>query len=166
MEVKELLPNMTFFIMLGLFFASYVMLKTFVFTPYLGLLEARRAKTSGLKERAFEEQERAQKLKEDYETFMKAERRKVATWMEEERKRVAEEERQVIQQARDKSNAELGKIRDSIHAETERAREELLPLVNEYSSHLASKVLGHKVKVSAAGAVSKNRSSAEPLVSG
>ncbi len=166
MSESELVPNFTFFIMLGLFFASYFMLSIFVFRPYLNLLEARRAKTSGLKERAIQERERADKLREDYETFMKAERKKVASWMDEERKKVAEEERGVIQKARNQVNDELKTLRDSIHVETERVRGELLPMVNEYSSQLASKVLGHKVKVSVTTAGHSNSSTAETSVPG
>lgn len=162
----DLLPNYTFFIELALFFVSYFMLKTFVFGPYFQLLEMRRAKTTGLKEKSILDRERAEKLKTDYEVFMKAERKKLNGWMDEERKKISDEERATVQAAREKVGAEMKIIRQSLKDETERARKELSPLVSEFSSQIASKLMGRNVKVSSTATDHTAQSSAESTVPG
>lgn len=160
----EFIPNYTIFIQLGLFFVCYFMLNKFIFAPYLSLLEARRMKTSGLKEKAATERERAEKLKEQYETFMRAERKKVGTWVDEERKKISEQERLALTDARNQAAAELKKKREQISHETDKIRKDLAPLVNEYSSLIASKLAGRKVSVSGAGLGSKKSATAETTV--
>lgn len=161
-----LIPNFTLFIQMGLFFISYALLHFLVFVPYLRLHDARRAKTSGLKEKALQEREKAEKLREEYDTFMKAERRKAAAWTDEEKKKVAEEERAIISQARDSVGEELKKAREATAQETERVRRDLAPQVVEYSSQIASKLLGRKVSVSASSAASAKRTNTESTVTG
>jgi F0F1-type ATP synthase membrane subunit b/b' len=149
---SELLPNATLFVQLGLFLICYFMLKTFVFGPYLRLLELRREKTSGLKEKAASDSIRAEKLKGDYDAFMKTERRKLSGWLDDERKKVSEEARSIIQGAREGVAVELKGRRAQIQKEAEEARKQLAPLVGEYSSLIATKVVGRKIKVSAQAA--------------
>jgi len=166
MGSDELIPNMTFFIQLGLFFATFAVLQKFVFTPYLALLDARRERTSGLKEKALRDREQAQKIHHDYEEFMKAERKKVTAWLDEQRKEVSEEERHVLQTARTKAGNESKALTDNLNAQMDRARKDLSPLVNEYASVIASKLIGRKVSLSGANLDSKKRSTAESTVTG
>ena len=166
MGESELLPNGTFFIQLGLFFICYLFLRTFVFGPYLDLLQARRDKTTGLKEQAARDTERAEKLKQDYEMFIRAERKKLNVWLDKERGQIAELERQTIQQARSHVSEELKQNRKNLSEEAERARKELEPLVLDYSSQIASKLIGRNVKVPHTTSDHTSRASAESLVSG
>jgi F0F1-type ATP synthase membrane subunit b/b' len=166
MGESELLPNGTFFIQLGLFFICYLFLRTFVFGPYLDLLQARRDKTTGLKEQAVRDCERAEKLKTDYESFIRAERKKLNVWLDEERRQVNELERQTIQQARQRTSEELKEHRKKLNEEAERARKELEPLVSDYSSQIASKLIGRSVKVPSSPSDHASRVSAESLVTG
>src|SRR5437868_2662854 len=105
--MQALIPNFTLLIQLGLFFASWAVLHFLVFRPYLALVHARHEKTAGLKEKAIADREKAERLKNDYETFMKAERKKITTWTDAERKKIAEEEQQTIQAARDEAGRDL-----------------------------------------------------------
>jgi F0F1-type ATP synthase membrane subunit b/b' len=147
-----LIPNYTLFIQLGLFFATYFVLQFLVFKPYLALLKLRRQRTQGLKEEASQTQEKAQKLREDYEAFMKNERKRVQAWTEQEKKQVQDEERRVIAAARSAAGEELKTVRGRIQSESDKARQQLLPLVSEYSSQLVSKLLGRKVHISGTAA--------------
>jgi F0F1-type ATP synthase membrane subunit b/b' len=144
----QLIPDYTLLLQLGLFFASYFVLKALIFNPYLSLLEERKAKTTGLREQADRDKERALKLQAEYEKFLKAERKKQAAWSENEHQHVNEEERAIIQKARDAVGEELQVIRTRIQSDLERARKDLFPLISEYSSQIASKLVGYKVKVS------------------
>src|ERR1041385_6045342 len=101
----NLVPDFTLFIQIGIFFAAYFVMNALIFKPYLGLLDAQKAKTSGLNEQSYRDKERAQKLQTDYEAFVKSERKKIATWSEDERRKVTDEERKIIQQARDAAAA-------------------------------------------------------------
>jgi F0F1-type ATP synthase membrane subunit b/b' len=157
---SELIPNATMFVQLGLFFVCYFILKTLVFGPYLRLIELRREKTSGLKEKAAGDAVRAEKLKTEYDAFMKIERRKLSGWLDTERKKVSDETRHIIQEAREGVSTELKAVRAQIQKEADEARKQLAPLVGEYSSLIATKLVGRKIKVSAQAA---ERSAAELL---
>jgi F-type H+-transporting ATPase subunit b len=134
---------------MGIFFATYLVLNQLVFKPYLALIHAREGKTSGLKEKAIQQKEEAEKLKASYEIFMKEERKKINAVVDQERSKVAEEERAIIGKARAESNEELGKVRKTIDAESKEARKQLQSLVNDYSSEIVSKLVGKPVKVPA-----------------
>ena len=143
-----LIPDFTLFIQLAIFFASFFVMNSLIFKPYVALLNARKEKTVGLKERAHADRDRAVKIKAEYETFMKVERKKIVEWTEAERKKIDEEDRHVLQQARDGVNEELQVLRAKVKADCETARKALLPQVSEYSSQIASKLVGYKVNVS------------------
>lgn len=157
----SLIPNWTLLIQLGLFIASFLVLHFLVFKPYQALLHARHAKTVGLKEKAEEAQVQALKYKEEYETFMRAERKKIAAFSEGEKRKVSDEERTIIQAARDKVADELGALRSKVNSEKEQARKELAPTIPEFSSLIASKLTGQKIKVTASKTDTKKGASAE-----
>jgi F0F1-type ATP synthase membrane subunit b/b' len=159
-----LIPNYTLLIQLGLFFATYFVLQFLVFKPYLALLKLRRQRTLGLKEEASQTQEKAQQLRVDYEAFMKNERKRVQNWTEQEKKQIQDEERRVITAARSAAGEELLAARGKIQIEADKARQQLLPLVSEYSSQLVSKLIGRKVSVSGVSAQSSKGSDSEVRV--
>jgi F0F1-type ATP synthase membrane subunit b/b' len=142
-----LLPDFTFFIQLGIFIASYVVLQVLVFRPYLSLLRAREEMTTGLKERAIRNRELSDKLRLDYETFMRSERKKLLDWNDNEKRKVLDDEKKIIQAARDQVGSDLQNLREQIQLEAEKVRGDLLPLISDYSSSIASKLLGRTVRV-------------------
>lgn len=162
---SELIPNFTFFIQLGIFFGCYFMLNKFVFGPYLALLERRRAKTTGLKEKAIADRQRAEKLRIDYENFLKSERKNLVAFMDDERKKMAEEEKGIIQEARLTVGKSLQVLRERLKQDVAKSREDLAPLVSEYSSQIASKLLGRKVNVSGVS-MERNSEEASPVIPG
>ncbi len=150
-----LVPDLTLFIQMGIFFASYFVLNALVFKPYLALLKARREQTVGLRQSAERDRELAEKLKVEYETFMKAERKKIATWQDEERKKIQDEERARIQTARDQAAKSNEVARVVLEEEKAKAFQKLQSSVNEFSSAIVSKMLGRKIQVSSSQAALK-----------
>jgi len=159
-----LIPDYTLFIQLGIFFASYFVLRFLVFKPYLELLRVRRERTSGLKAHALQAREEAEKLKTTYEEFMRSERKRANAWADGERKKVLDEERDIVSTARDQAAQELQVIRANISSGREKARKQLLPLISEYSSQLVSKLIGRKVSLNGTHIESARLGEFEPRV--
>lgn len=156
----NIIPNITLLIQLGIFFATYFVLSFFVFKPYLKLFKIREEKTSGLMNRARDARVEADRLKNEYENFMQQERKRTATWADEMRRDIAKEERQILNHARREANEALNLVRQGIQQDVEKANTELSPMITEFSSEIASHLLGYEVTVSQ-GKV-KQTSSTEP----
>lgn len=150
MHEPVLVPDFTIFIQVALFFASYFVLSALVYKPYLALLKARREQTVGLLEQAEQDKTRAETLRVEYETLMKAERKKITAWSDEERKKVQEEERLQTQLARDAAAKAIEAAREIRDKEKKSALKALESSVNEFSSSIVSKMLGRKVQVTGA----------------
>jgi len=142
-------------IQLGIFFASYTVLNKVLYKPYLELARARQAKSTDLKAKSAHQKEELQKFKEEYEVFMKKERKEVAHWVEEEKKKVAEEERAIIEAARNKVAKELAESQKQVEEQINIARKELLPTVGEISSKIVAKLTGKKVTISSGASTNK-----------
>jgi F0F1-type ATP synthase membrane subunit b/b' len=161
----SLAPDITLLIQVALFFISYFALSALVYKPYVQLLKLRESRTDGLREKAAEARARAQKLQADYETQMREERRKVALWSDAERRKVADSEREIIQAARDQAAKTLQAARKKTDDELREAHRALSPLAVEFSSAIASKLLGYKVKVSPKAAESGKSTETETVLS-
>src|SRR5262245_7314670 len=111
-------PDSTLFIQLGIFLASFVVLKFMVWDPYVKLIHLRHSKTEGLKEAAEKAKVDALTLKNEYEAFMKNERKRVSNWTEEERKKIQSQEKEIVSAARDEVARHLESVRAKINAET------------------------------------------------
>lgn len=140
---------------LGIFFASHAVLSKVLYKPYLEVIRARNAKSTDLKAKSAHQKQEAEKMRLDYETFMKAQRKEVSQWLEEEKKKVADEERSMIEEARNKVAAQLSASRKAVDEELGIARKELLPLVGEYSSKIVTKLTGKKVTLTSPSVTSK-----------
>jgi F-type H+-transporting ATPase subunit b len=149
----SLFPDYTMAIQFGLFSGSWFVLHRFVFSPYQKLIHAREEKTTGLQEKSAKARELAEKLKTDYEAFMKSERKKIASWVESERKRIAESEHEILSEARNSASKQADVARQKISADQEKVRKELLPKTQDYAGQIVSKLIGYKVVVT--GSVNK-----------
>jgi F0F1-type ATP synthase membrane subunit b/b' len=152
MHEPVLVPDYTIFIQVALFFATYFVLNSLVFKPYLALLKKRREQTIGLKEAAERDRAKAEELRGQYESFLKAEKKKIAAWADEERKKIQDDERTQIQSARDLATKANEVSRSVLAEETKKARSSLEASVNEFSSAIVSKMLGRKIQVSSSPA--------------
>ena len=144
----QLIPDATMGIQMVLFFISFLALSQLAIKPYVRLLKLRESRTVGLQEKAGENRARAQKLQLDYEAQMAEERKKIAAWTDGERRKIADAERAIIQEARNEASKELQAARKKTDDELREAQRALSPLAVEFSSAIASKLLGYKVKVS------------------
>lgn len=152
MHEPVLVPDWSLLIQVGIFFASYFVLNSLVFKPYLALLKARREQTVGLREAAERDRVRAEELRTEYETFLKAERKKISAWQDAERKKIQDDERAKLQQAREMAAKANDASRAVIDEETKKARKTLEASANEFTSAIVSKMLGRKVQVSGSAA--------------
>ncbi len=139
-------------IQLGIFMASYLVLRFFVFTPFLELLALREAKTSGLREKAKAATLHAEELRAQYETRMAQERKNTAHWLDIEKRKISDEERAVIEKARHKASQEMDVSRAKVDEEAKRAEAELAPKVFEFASAMSSQILGYSVNIKSSGA--------------
>jgi len=144
-----LVPDFTLLIQLGIFFLSYWTLRTLVFKPYLELLALRREKTVGRVEASALARATAAKLESEYTVFIRGERQRIQKWLDTERNGIHREEREILQAARDVVAKKLQESRKLLAGETDAARRSLLPLVSDFSSRIASRLLGRNVQVPA-----------------
>ncbi len=155
-----------FLIQLGLFLASFMVMKLLVFKPLMELIHIREHKTHGLKEEAEEAKKKAGQLKSDYENFIKTEHKKTALWLDEEKKKISEEETKLVQAARDQAAQKLEEIRKQIDTEVSQVRNELTPMISDFSSRIASKLVGKTVKISGVDVGVKKNLNNRPVVQG
>ena len=144
----QLLPDYTLVYQLAIFFACYWVMRVWVFGPYSELLKLRKAKTTGLKEKAIAEKAQAVELRTQYETTMAATKKKISTWGDEERRKAVEEERTLVQNARNTESKELDTLRKKIDTEVGAARTQLMSSIAEYSSNIATKLVGRTIDTS------------------
>jgi len=145
-----LIPDSTILIQMGLFLTAYALMSILVFKPYLRLLARRRARTSDLVKQSEKARLRAAELTTSVELAMREERKKINSWLEEEKKKISEEERVILSKARHEASSEMEVARHKINEEVVEARQKLAPMVQDYASQIATRLLGRKVVVSAA----------------
>lgn len=160
----NLIPDATLFIQLGIFLATFVVLRIFLFRPFEELFAMRESQGVGQKNTAFDQAEQVEKLKDAYAAFMDGERRRISALADEERKKIALQERQQVEAARNQASKDLQVVRAETQKEVEAAHTELLPLVEDFSSSIASKVLGYEVKVSPGKTSTKKGAEADQMV--
>lgn len=154
-----LIPDSTIVIQIGLFFTAYGLMNHLVFKPYLSLLKIRRGRTSDLVKQAGKDRLRAQELTVSVDHALREERKKINQWLDDEKKKISEEERLILSKARQQASLELETARVKIGEEVAEARQKLAPMVQDYASQIATRLLGRKVTVTA---VSGRSSSTSP----
>ncbi len=140
-----LIPDSTLLIQMALFFVAFGLMNGLVFKPYLKLLALRRSRTSDLVKAAEKAKLRAQELQATVDGALRDERTKINSWMDDEKKKISEEERQLLVCARNTAASELETARATINEDVNQARQKLAPLVQEYASQIATRLLGRKV---------------------
>ncbi len=148
-----------------LFFVSFAALHFLVFKPYVQLLKLRQARTIGMRDKAAHARERSQKLQAEYDSHMREERKKVTAWSDGERRKIADAEREILQAARDQAGKDLQAARKKTEDELKEAQRALSPLAVEFSSAIASKLLGYKVKVPPKSADASKSTETETVLS-
>ncbi|MCB0419136.1 MAG: ATP synthase F0 subunit B [Bdellovibrionaceae bacterium] len=145
-----LIPDYTLFIQLGIFMASYLVMRALVFKPFVELLQAREAKTTGLAERAVEAENEAAKFRADYDVKINQEKQRVAAYVDGEKAKIADEERKILEEARHSASQQLEAVRNKVRDESDAARTELHSKVGEFASQMTSRILGYSVNIQGA----------------
>lgn len=171
MEVMEGLVlnkqfGIEFVIQLAIFLSSFAVMKFLVFNPLMELIHIREHKTHGLKHEADEAGKKVLKLKLDYEAFIKEEHKKTSLWLDEEKKKVAQEETKIVQTARDEAALKLEQLRKQIDTEAAKARNDLSPMIADFASRIASKLVGKTVNISGVDKGLKKNLNNRPMVQG
>ncbi len=140
---------------MALFLIAYGLMYGLVFKPYLRLLAKRRARTSDLMKQSTHARHRAVELQTTVDLALKEERKRLSAWLEEEKKKVSDEERSILAQARQQATGEMETARIKISEEIAEAKQKLTPMIQDYASQIATRLLGRKVVVSAPSARSQ-----------
>lgn len=142
-----LYPDLTIIYQMLIFMAAYFVLSSLVFKPYLELLEARHARTDGLKQKAAEHAEQAIGFKEKYEAYVKTEKVQIAQWTETQRKQISSEEMEILGESRKQVAVQLDEIRSKTKQELLAAQNELFPLAPEIAASVSTKLLGKEIEI-------------------
>lgn len=136
----------TVFVQLTMFFVAFFVLRSLVFKPMLGLLEAREEAIDGAKEQA---KRLDVEVKAKQATF-EAELRKVRGASSEERDRLRAEglelERTLLDKVRVETQNLVANAKAQLDAEAQRARQTLAAQRADLAREIASKVLGREVQ--------------------
>lgn len=137
----NLLPDHTLPIMWVFFMVVLFVLNNFVFKPTLEIIEARKAKTLGLKEKAEKLSAEVEKRVVAYEAAFNKSRQMAAVEREKILVQARSEERSIIDAARAQTDKMLSEIRQSIGSEREVAAGVLKKEVEQLAGDMVSRVL-------------------------
>lgn len=137
-----LIPDETLWIQLGLFLFCYLVLRFFVFGPYLALLAARRAATVGLREKVLETGGASEKLRATYEERLREHKKGLAEWAEAKRKSMHDEHEQIVSRAREAAQSSQQRAMAELEKEESAARTQLQASVPDLAAKISGKVLG------------------------
>src|SRR5262245_18336160 len=128
-------------------FAAFVwMMKDFIFEPLLKVFEEREKRTAGAIERARKMDERAIRLKQEYESRLEEIRREAAVDRERIRAKLKKLETETVATAREPVAAKLNAGKARIDIEVASIRRDLDRQRTALASEIASRVLGREVE--------------------
>lgn len=141
-EEIQLLPDKTFFIQLAIFLGVVVSLNYFVFKPVLKLIQLRRTRTKGEKEKLEDLKNKTESLIKEYEGKLLKAKQEGFQIKESIRKEGEVQAQKVIHEAKQAGLAQLEKARGAIEKETEAASKHLEKEAQNLGKSLAEKILG------------------------
>ncbi|MCC6276688.1 MAG: ATP synthase F0 subunit B [Oligoflexia bacterium] len=140
--IKQLGINSTVWIQLGLFLVSYLFLSTFLFRPYLKILELRKKRTTGSVEEASKLAAATDTLVMDYQGKVQSHNHVAAQIYEKLKSEGAREEEKLLNDARTKANSLVQETREKVVRDIKAAKESLKTQAPTLSRSIASRVLG------------------------
>lgn len=141
----DLMPNMTFFVQMGIFLFTLIFMNVLIFRPVLRLIERRREVTEGYRAQAAGLQDQTEALVARYEAQMKTAREEGLSLKGELTKKGEEEARMVLAQARKDLEARIEGNRQALASDAKEAQLALRKYSRELSHAMAEKLLGRKV---------------------
>lgn len=138
-------PDITFAIQVASFFILWLGLKRLLFDPVIHVLEAREARTTGLRAEAAGLRTAAEGAAREYAHRMHEIRSQLAAEAEQQRTATQSDERQLITAARQQASTELLQVREQLHREAEAARASLAAEAQDLAVRMLERVSGRKL---------------------
>jgi F-type H+-transporting ATPase subunit b len=138
-------PDSSFLIQIVLFLILWIGLKRLLFDPVMHVLEAREARTSGLKHEAADMKASAEQSAAEYERRMHEVRHQISAEGEAQRAAAQTEERHLITEARQQASSRLMQLRETLAGEAEAARGALGVEARDLSARMLERVVGKKM---------------------
>lgn len=141
----DLMPNMTFFVQLGIFLITLSFLHLLIFRPVLRLIAKRKEVTDGYRSRAEQLGTQTEEMVGRYEASLKSAREEGLALKGKLTKEGEEAARKLMDDARRKVEHQLGQNRQALQAESKEAQLTLRKYSRQLSQTIAEKLLGRKV---------------------
>ena len=138
-------PNMTLFIQIGIFLVLMFLLNSFLFKPMLRLLEERKARTVGRRERAADASAKADEIVADYEAKLAAARSEADKVRQELIKEGEAERARITKAASEEAEKTVAEIKAKLAGETESARAAVKADIEAMAAAMAEKIMGRAV---------------------
>ncbi len=136
----------TLFIQLGLFLLMFILLRSLLFKPVLGLIEARRQATEGRRAQALSLLEEASRLSEEVEEKLQKARKEAKS----DRKQLLDEarssERDIMSNARSSAHALMEESQKKAESEARHVVAELEAQTRSLAKSVAHKALGRPIQ--------------------
>lgn len=141
----DLMPNMTFFVQLGIFLVTLVLMNFLIFRPVLRLIAKRKEVTEGYRIRAEQLSAETDQLMTRYEAKLKTAREEGLGLKGQLTKEGEEAARSLMEKAHQEVEHQLSKNRQELQAESKQAQLTLRNYSRRLSQAIAEKLLGRKV---------------------
>lgn len=138
-------PDYTFVVQIVLFLILWIGLKRLVFDPFVAMLEAREARTTGAKAAATQMRSTTEVSAAEYENKVQEARRQSATDASVVRAGTAAEERRVLDAAREEASRQLAVLRESLARQADAARPTLDGEAQQLATKMVERIAGRAV---------------------
>jgi F-type H+-transporting ATPase subunit b len=135
----------SFFVQLGIFFIAFLILRSLVFRPVLGLFDARAAAMEGSRDQAADMEKSAEQKREQLESELRSVRQKASEERDKTRLQAQHLARELTEKARRENTATLSSAKAQLEAEAKDARTALRSDVTVLARQIAEKLLGRSV---------------------
>lgn len=139
------LPDYTFFVQIVLFFVLWAGLKKLLFDPFVAMLEAREARTSGAKAAAAQTRSATEVSAAEYEHKLQDARQQAARDAGVVRTATSAEEQRVLEAVREESTRQLAVLRDNLARQAEAARPTLDGEAQQLATRMVERIAGRSL---------------------
>lgn len=144
-KMIDLMPNVTFFVQLGIFLVTLFALHLLIFRPILRIIVRREELTAGFRKETDTLNDKTEALLLDCENKMKSAREEGLALKGESTHEGEQEARSILNQARVDTEGTIEQHRQALQAEAKAARLNLRKHSRDLSGEMAEKLLGRKV---------------------
>lgn len=140
-----IVPNLTVLIQIALVLVLMFVLNTFLFKPMMGVLNERKARTAGRRERAAAAEAQAETIWGDYQKKLSAARSEADKARLEVVRQAETERANITEVASSQADKTISEMKARIGAEGDKAREALKAQIEGLGKAMAEKIAGRAV---------------------